>query len=140
MHNTDDLIYFVDTDNPNQTILIRLPPVFVIQQNERCIDYLVSTEVREVFDKIESHARVYLSDNNRCEPSRLLYTTTNEYTKNVPESVGQFVEAVVAVVGIAKSDTGWHFIYDTIDVRAVEIAVPKLDTEVVKTTDLFKTT
>jgi hypothetical protein len=141
MHDTNDFIYFVDTNNLNQTILVRLPPVFVIELNETCVDYLVSSEVREVFDKMESHARVYLTDNDsRCEPSRLLRTTTNEYTKNAPESVGQFVEAVVAVVGIAKPDTGWQFIYNTVDVRAVEIALPKLDMEVVKTIDLFKTT
>lgn len=139
MHETNDLIYFVDTDTIHQTILVRLPPVFVLQQDETHIDYLVSTEVREAFGKMETHARMYFSEHTNVESDGLyiLRTTTNEYTKSVPEKIGQFVEVVVAVVGIDKADTGWDFVYHTIDVRAVDIVPPKLDEQVVKTIDFF---
>jgi len=144
MHETDDTIYFVDTDNIHQTILVRLPPVFVLRQDETCIDYLVSTEVREAFDKMETHARVYFSDHTRFESTGLLCTTTHTHTKSVPEKVGQFVEVVVAVVGIAKKTEQtekaggeWDFVYHTIDVRAVDLVPPKLDEQAVKTNDLF---
>jgi hypothetical protein len=129
MHETDDMVYFVDTGNIHQTILVRLPPVFVLRQDETCIDYLVPTEVREAFDKMETHARVYFSDYTRFESTGLLCTTTHKHTKSVPDKVGQFVEVVVAVVGIAKNKAGgeWDFVYHTIDVRAVDLVPPKLD-------------
>jgi len=138
MHETDDMIYFVDTDHIHQTILVRLPPVLVLRQDETCVDYLVSTEVREAFGKMETHARVYVSDHTRFESTRLLCTTTHKHTKSVPEKVGQFVEVVVAVVGIAKKKAGgeWDFVYHTIDVRPVDLVPPKLE-QAVKTHDLF---
>lgn len=151
MHETNDTIYFIDTDNIHQTILVRLPPMVVMRQDETCIDYMISTNVREAFDKMEKAARSYVSerpgqegslqpvflDPIRFESSRLLRTMTNKYTKSVPNKVGQFVEVVVAVIGIVKADTGWDFVYHTIDARAFDLSPPILDEHTVNTTDFF---
>jgi hypothetical protein len=141
MHDTEHMIYFVDTDYIHQTILLRLPPVFLSVVSETHRDYIVPQEVREAFDKMEQHARSFFSASVVNRPS-LLRTTIGapEHTRTVLDDVGRFVEVIVAIVGIDKSDTqGWDFVYRTVDMRAVDIEPPRLDADLLQTTDLFST-
>lgn len=140
MHDTQDMIYFVDTSHVHQTILLRLPPVFVLDRCESHIDYVVPQAVLDTFRRMERHARSFFEkdplDLNNNAP---VLRTQWSYAQQPTTDVGQFVEVVVAIVGIEKNlDKGWSFVYRTVQVRAVEIVPPSLD-ESVQSVDLFST-
>lgn len=135
MHDTQDMIYFVDTSHIHQTILLRLPPVFVLDCCESHIDYVVPQAVLDTFRRMERHARSFFEKDPFDHNAPVLRTT---WSGKKPD-VGQFVEVVVAIVGIEKNlEKGWSFVYRTVQVRAVEIVPPSLD-ESVQSIDLFST-
>ena len=143
MHDTQDMIYFVDTSCIHQTILLRLPPVFVCASDESSVEYIVPQVVLDTFRHMERHARSFFgqdTDPQKSPPcARTLHTTWFRSSSSTMD-VGQFVEAIVAIVGIEKNpQKGWSFVYRTVQVRAVDVTPPTLDETLLESIDLFST-
>lgn len=141
IHETDDMFHFVNAENVFQTILVRLPPVYV-QQFEQTIQYFLSEKVHKTLRRIENQAIALLFTAPPHCPEGVqsrgsLLNTQAHPTIVSPIVTNTFVEAIVSIDGILKKENAFEFLYHTIQIREHKIDPPTLDFERLCSIDLF---
>ena len=147
IHETNHMFYFVNADNVYQTILLRLPPVFVVQQYDNIIQYHLSDKVNKAIRTIENEATILLLNNSSITNAPISWgsregCSTTLKTRVHPtlthsSVVNTFVEVIVSIDGIIKTDSNSEFLYHTIQMKEHKVDPPTLDFEKLTIIDLF---
>lgn len=136
IYKTENTYYFVNAENVYQTILIRLPPVFV-QKVEPYIQYLLSEKVNKSIRSLENQASMLLFEDSLISTTQP-YLNTRVHSSLQSIMSNTFVEAIVSIDGILKnSENSFEFLYHTIQMREYKIDPPTLDSNLLQNLDLF---
>lgn len=138
IHETHDMYHFVNAENVYQTILVRLPPVYV-QQFDQTLQYFLSEHVHRTIRCIENQAIALLfadAFSDGRAPQGSLNTQAHPTLALQTPVTNTFVEAIISMDGVLKKDTV-EFLYHTVQLREHKIDPPTLDAEKLKSIDLF---
>ena len=143
IHETDNMFHFVNAENVHQTILVRLPPAYV-QQFAQTITFLLSENAHKALRNIENQAIALLfadaPQNIRHSMGSIINTRPHpslSVAEHTPLS-NTFVEAIISIDGILKTENSFEFVYHTIQMRKmVGPMPPTLDIDKLKSIDLF---
>lgn len=133
-------VHFVDLEHIEQTILVRLPPMFVCNHTTDRLDlYLPPTHyVTKGFDHIEKSAIMFINKEKQREQSFILSTSISENVpvfntdnsqSDIKNFLNTFVEPIIALNGISydtDTDPNFSFLYETVQLRQYKIDPPTL--------------
>ena len=134
-------IYFMDLENIHQTILVRLPPLFVCKhsQTDGILEMYLppAHHVTKGFQQLEMNAMMFVDQERTAEPPACILRTSISETlsvfnpdntiSNTTDLVNMFIEPIVAIHGVSYSDDTVSFMYETVQIRHHHITPPTLE-------------
>jgi len=135
------LVHFIDLDHITQTMLVRLPPLYVCDQSnvDNFMDFYLplNHEVLTTFNTLENNARSFVGMNNdESTINDVLHTFFSadlkifnpDNTLFSEESVlNSFVEPILAIYGFSYTNDKISFIYKCVQVKRHSLKAPILN-------------
>ena len=139
LYHQDNHAYFVNLDNISQTILVRLPPLYVTYANveEQCLEYHLPPRIANILQTIEHQSiqqfNINYSRSNilstRMHPDIKVFDDKNNIQRGTHQIENTFVELILAIHGFEclftdDNTNNIRFMYETVQVRTYDIKQP----------------